>query len=173
LNRTSPCTASRRAEPPETEGEKSAQSRAVVKKIARQMAKDYLGFSALRRSRRRRTMGANVAANVARILWGVFGDFCAHFPDGAEKFTATAIEEESKPDWYIRQVLGIANFNVGPLLARAETCAIRSSTICSPPAQQPLRSDRYPGAALCGQVRPSLHHRLAAGPVSAEGADHP
>ena len=29
----------------ETEGEKSAQSRAVVKKIARQMAKDYLVFS--------------------------------------------------------------------------------------------------------------------------------
>ena len=41
-----------------------------------------------------------------------------------------------------------------------------------------LRSNRYAQIAtrvraLCGQVRPSLHHRLAAGPVSAEGTDHP
>jgi NADPH-dependent stearoyl-CoA 9-desaturase len=28
-------------------------------------------------------------------------------------------EEESKPDWYLRQMLGTANFDVGPLLAFA------------------------------------------------------
>jgi NADPH-dependent stearoyl-CoA 9-desaturase len=146
LNRTSPCTASRRAEPPETEGEKSAQSRAVVKKIARQMAKDYLGFSALRRSRRRRTMGANVAANVARILWGVFGDFCAHFPDGAEKFTAAAVEEESKPDWYIRQ------FWVSPTSTSAHCWRERKPVLSDrAPSVPRLRSNRY--AQIATRVR--------------------
>ena len=126
------------------------QSRAVVKKIARQMAKDYLVFPALSRTRWRRTMGANVAANVARNLWAYLVIFCGHFPDGAEKFTAAAVEEESKSDWYLRQMLGTANFNAAHCWrSRAETCAIRSSTICSPtcPVTTTLRSP--PGCGHC------------------------
>jgi NADPH-dependent stearoyl-CoA 9-desaturase len=103
----------------ETANEKSAQSRAVVKKIGRQMVKDYLVFPALSRSRWRQTLGANVAANVLRNLWAYVVIFCGHFPDGAEKFTAAVFEEESKPDWYMRQMLGTANFDAGPLLAFA------------------------------------------------------
>ncbi|HEX5256334.1 MAG TPA: fatty acid desaturase, partial [Mycobacterium sp.] len=45
--------------------------------------------------------------------------FCGHFPDGAEKFSAAVVEEESKPEWYLRQMLGTANFDAGPLLAFA------------------------------------------------------
>jgi NADPH-dependent stearoyl-CoA 9-desaturase len=29
------------------------------------------------------------------------------------------VEEESRPDWYLRQMLGTANFDAGPLLAFA------------------------------------------------------
>ena len=101
----------------ETASEKRAQSRAVVKKIGRQTVKDYLVFPALSRSRWRRTLGANVAANVLRNLWAYVVIFCGHFPDGAEKFTAAVVEQESKPDWYLRQMLGTANFDAGPLLA--------------------------------------------------------
>ena len=144
-------------------------------KIARQMAKDYLVFSAVRRSRWRRTHGRERGRECCAHSVGVFGDFCAHFADGAEKFTAAAVEEESKPDWYIRQMLGTANFNVGPLLAFA------SGNLCYQFEHHlfpDLRSNRYAQIAtrvraLCGQVRPSLHHRLAAGPVSADGTDHP
>jgi fatty acid desaturase len=102
-----------------TDSEKRKQSRALFKKVARQMSKDYLFFPALSRSRWRRTLGANVAANVIRNLWAYVVIFCGHFPDGAEKFTAAALEEESKPDWYLRQMLGSANFDAGPLLAFA------------------------------------------------------
>ena len=52
-----------------------------------------------------------------RNLWAYVVIFCGHFPDGAEKFTAAVVEEESKPDWYLRQMLGTANFDAGPLLA--------------------------------------------------------
>jgi NADPH-dependent stearoyl-CoA 9-desaturase len=83
------------------------------------MVKDYLVFPALSRSRWRQTLGANVAANVLRNLWAYVVIFCGHFPDGAEKFSAAVVEEESKPDWYLRQLLGTANFDAGPLLAFA------------------------------------------------------
>ncbi|MGC2652971.1 MAG: acyl-CoA desaturase [Mycobacterium sp.] len=102
-----------------TDSEKRKQSRALYRKIARQMSKDYLFFPALSRSRWRRTLGANVAANIIRNLWAYVVIFCGHFPDGAAKFTAAALEEESKPDWYLRQMLGSANFDAGPLLAFA------------------------------------------------------
>ena len=99
--------------------EKRAQSRAVVTKVARQMSKDYLIFPALSRSRWRRTLGANLAANVMRNLWAYVVIFCGHFPDGAQKFTAAVVQEESKSEWYLRQMLGTANFDAGPLLAFA------------------------------------------------------
>jgi NADPH-dependent stearoyl-CoA 9-desaturase len=101
----------------ETASEKSAQSRAVAKKIGRQMVKDYLVFPALSRSRWRRTLGANLVANVFRNLWAYVVIFCGHFPDGAEKFTTAAIDEESRPEWYLRQMLGSANFKAGPFMA--------------------------------------------------------
>ncbi|HEX2212259.1 MAG TPA: fatty acid desaturase, partial [Mycobacterium sp.] len=39
-----------------------------------------------------------------------------HFPDGAEKFTKTDMIGESKGQWYLRQMLGSANFSGGWLL---------------------------------------------------------
>ena len=43
--------------------------------------------------------------------------FCGHFPDGAQKFTADVLENETRAEWYLRQMLGAANFKAGPLLA--------------------------------------------------------
>ena len=42
--------------------------------------------------------------------------FCGHFPDGAEKFTAEEFENEDQARWYLRQMLGSANFTAGPLM---------------------------------------------------------
>ncbi len=102
-----------------TQAEKRAQSRALVNKIARQVSKDYVFFPALSRSRWRRTLGANVAANVIRNLWAYVVIFCGHFPDGTAKFSAAVVEQESRPEWYLRQILGTANFTAGPVLAFA------------------------------------------------------
>lgn len=43
--------------------------------------------------------------------------FCGHFPDGAEKFTTTDMAGESQGQWYLRQMLGSANIDAGPVLA--------------------------------------------------------
>jgi NADPH-dependent stearoyl-CoA 9-desaturase len=100
-----------------TRAEKAVQARALMGKIARQAAKDYVLFPALSRTRWRRTLAANAAANLLRNLWAYLVIFCGHFPDGAEKFTPDVLEHESRAEWYLRQMLGAADFKAGPLLA--------------------------------------------------------
>ena len=95
----------------------SEARRTFVEKIARQAVKDYVIFPALSGSRWRRTLGANVMANLLRNLWAYVVIFCGHFPDGAEKFTADVLEKETRGEWYLRQMLGAANFKAGRLLA--------------------------------------------------------
>ncbi|MDT2005267.1 acyl-CoA desaturase [Rhodococcus opacus] len=100
-----------------TAAEKSAHTRALIGKIARQSGKDYLIFPALSGRRWRRTLKANLAANLLRNLWAYVVIFCGHFPDGAEKFTPAELENETRAEWYLRQMLGTANFRAGTVLA--------------------------------------------------------
>jgi linoleoyl-CoA desaturase len=89
----------------------------VGRKIARQVGKDYVVFPALTGPAWKSTLTANITANVIRNLWAYGVIFCGHFPDGAEKFTKEEFEKETKAEWYLRQMLGSANFNAGPVLA--------------------------------------------------------
>jgi fatty acid desaturase len=89
----------------------------LIQKIGRQAVKDYVLIPALSRSRWRRTLAANATANLLRNLWTYVVIFCGHFPDGADKFTAEVLENETRAEWYLRQMLGAANFKAGPLLA--------------------------------------------------------
>ncbi|MGW0250380.1 fatty acid desaturase family protein [Nocardia goodfellowii] len=96
---------------------KKAHTKALLAKIARQAGKDYLLFPALSGRRWKRTLAADATANILRNLWAYVVIFCGHFPDGAEKFTPEALVDESKSEWYLRQMLGTANFDAGPVLA--------------------------------------------------------
>lgn len=89
----------------------------LVKKITRQATKDYLVWPALSGRRWRRTLAANVMANLTRNLWSYVVIFCGHFPDGAEKFSADVLENETNGEFYLRQMLGAANFKAGPIMA--------------------------------------------------------
>jgi fatty acid desaturase len=95
---------------------KSAQKSALIRKMARQAGKDYVLFPALSRRRWWRTLGANVVANGLRSAWAYIVIVCGHFVDGAEKFMPSVLEGETKPEWYLRQMLGTANFEAGPVL---------------------------------------------------------
>ena len=100
-----------------TAAEKSAITKALLRKIARQVGKDYVFFPALSLRRWRRTLKANVVANLLRNVWANVVIACGHFADGAEKFEPAALEGETKPEWYLRQMLGSANFDAGPVMA--------------------------------------------------------
>ena len=99
--------------------EKVLQTKALVAKIARQGLKDYVMWPALSIKRWRRTLGANAVANLLRNLWAYVVIFCGHFPDGTQKFTPDVLQSETRAEWYLRQMLGAANFKAGPLLGFA------------------------------------------------------
>ncbi|MFT3717057.1 MAG: fatty acid desaturase [Gordonia sp. (in: high G+C Gram-positive bacteria)] len=88
-----------------------------AQKIVKQVGKDYLLFPALTGPNFKHTLTANLTANLARNLWAYVVIFCGHFPDGAEKFTIESIENETRGQWYLRQMLGTANFEAGPAMA--------------------------------------------------------
>jgi NADPH-dependent stearoyl-CoA 9-desaturase len=89
-------------------------------KAGRQVVKDYVAFPALTSlspaATYKSTLKADVLANVIRNIWANAVIFCGHFPDGAEKFTTTDMLGETKGEWYLRQMLGSANFEGGPVL---------------------------------------------------------
>jgi fatty acid desaturase len=89
----------------------------LLRKIARQASKDYVVFPALGGRRWRRVLFGNGVANLLRNLWAYAVICCGHFADGAEKFTPDTLEGETKPQWYLRQMLGSANFRAGPVMA--------------------------------------------------------
>ncbi|WP_445160583.1 fatty acid desaturase family protein [Mycobacterium sp. Dal123C01] len=100
-----------------TSAGKAAHRSALIRKITRQVGKDYVLFPALSRRRWWRTLGANVVANGLRNVWAYVVIVCGHFTDGAEKFTPSVLEGETKPEWYLRQMLGTANFRAGTVMA--------------------------------------------------------
>ncbi|SPM42963.1 Fatty acid desaturase [Mycobacterium numidiamassiliense] len=99
-----------------TSARKAMHTSALRRKIARQVAKDYVLFPALSRRRWWRTLAANVVANGLRNVWAYAVIVCGHFTDGAEKFNPSVLVAETKPEWYLRQMLGTANFRAGPMM---------------------------------------------------------
>ena len=99
-------TAERRADP----GFR-ARGRAVLKKIGKQMTKDYVVHPLLSGPSFLPTLAANFTANVVRNLWSHSVIMCGHFPEGVETFEKTSIEGETRGEWYLRQMLGSANIS--------------------------------------------------------------
>jgi NADPH-dependent stearoyl-CoA 9-desaturase len=100
-----------------TDAGRAAHRSVLLRKMARQIGKDYVVFPALSRRRWWRTLGANVVANGLRNVWAYIVIVCGHFTDGAEKFDPSVLVGETKPEWYLRQMLGTANFRAGRVMA--------------------------------------------------------
>lgn len=58
----------------------------------------------------------NLVANVVRNIWASAVIFCGHFPEEVQTFSIEECENESKGQWYYRQILGSCNFNGGHLM---------------------------------------------------------
>jgi NADPH-dependent stearoyl-CoA 9-desaturase len=100
-----------------TEAGKDAHKKTMLRKMGRQVVKDYVLFPALSHRRWRRVLGANVVANGFRNAWAYIVIVCGHFADGAEKFDPSVLQDETKPLWYLRQMLGTGNFEAGRVLS--------------------------------------------------------
>jgi len=101
-------------------GEKSkeqfiAELKAIGLKARRQAVKDYIAFPALSGRAWKSTLTANFTANIVRNVWAHSIIFCGHFPDQTYTFSEREVEGETRGGWYVRQLLGSANIEGGPL----------------------------------------------------------
>ena len=86
--------------------------RQTLRKVRRQAAKEYLIFPALSGSSFRHTVTANLTATLIRNVWSHSVIMCGHFPEGVETFEQDAVRpDESRGQWYLRQMLGSANIS--------------------------------------------------------------
>jgi linoleoyl-CoA desaturase len=61
------------------------------------------------------TLTANFTANIVRNVWAYSIIFCGHFPDQTYTFSEEEVADETRGGWYVRQLLGAANIDGGPL----------------------------------------------------------
>ncbi|WAC54609.1 fatty acid desaturase family protein [Gordonia sp. SL306] len=85
------------------------------RKAGRQVLKDYVVFPALTGPMFVTTLLGNASANLVRNVWTYSIIFCGHFPSGAQTFTPEECENETRGQWYLRQMLGSANITGSPL----------------------------------------------------------
>ena len=100
-----------------TDAEKTAQTRGLIRKFARQARQGLSVLSRAEPSAMAPHAHGERGRQPAAQCVGVSVICCGHFPDGAEKFTPATLEGETKPEWHLRQMLGTANFRAGPVLA--------------------------------------------------------
>jgi NADPH-dependent stearoyl-CoA 9-desaturase len=87
----------------------------IWEKVRSQTLKDYVLFPLLSGPSLPFVLAGNATANLTRNLWAFTIIFCGHFPEGTEEFTEEQAENETRGQWYYRQLLGSANLTGGKL----------------------------------------------------------
>ncbi len=100
-----------------TEGEAPLRERArpFLAKARWQLFKDYGFFPALALANAPRVIAGNLLANLTRNLWAFAVIYCGHFPEGVSVYTEDETRDESRGQWYARQLNGSANLDGSPL----------------------------------------------------------
>ncbi|WP_420465865.1 fatty acid desaturase family protein [Panacagrimonas sp.] len=89
--------------------------RPVARKMRKQILKDYVLFPLLAGPFFLPVLAGNFVANILRNLWTYLIIFCGHFTAQVHIFPRSSVENESRPHWYLRQVLGSSNLKGGRL----------------------------------------------------------
>jgi NADPH-dependent stearoyl-CoA 9-desaturase len=92
-------------------GEKRGMLTDIWRKVRGQTLKDYILFPLLSGPSFPLVLAGNATANLTRNLWAFTIIFCGHFPDGTQEFTKEEAENETRGEWYYRQILGSANLS--------------------------------------------------------------
>src|SRR5690606_36132369 len=87
----------------------------IGNKTRRQLVKDYVVFPALAGPFFLYVMLGNLIANGMRNIWTFSVIFCGHFTTDAEVFPRSVMKNETRGDWYVRQLRGSSNMTGGKL----------------------------------------------------------
>jgi linoleoyl-CoA desaturase len=94
-----------------------ARLKRTLHKVRKQATKDYVVHPALSGPSWRSTLTANLTANLVRNVWSHSVIMCGHFPEGVETFEQDELDpDESRGEWYLRQMLGSANISGPPII---------------------------------------------------------
>ena len=99
--------------------ELKARVKKAVQKVRKQVTKDYVvhPLLSLPTGSFLSTLAANATANLVRNLWSHSIIMCGHFPEGVETFEQPELDEnETRAQWYLRQMLGSANISGSKLM---------------------------------------------------------
>jgi NADPH-dependent stearoyl-CoA 9-desaturase len=92
-------------------GDKRELLQGIWRKVRGQAAKDYVLFPALSGPFFIFPLTGNLTANLVRNVWSFTIIFCGHFPEGTHEFSEEETAEETRGQWYYRQLLGSANLS--------------------------------------------------------------
>lgn len=84
-----------------------------ISKTGKQWGKDYLLFPLLAWHSAPRVFLGNMAANLIRNLWTYLIIFCGHFTEGVAVYREQDTLNETRGDWYLRQITGSSNLSGG------------------------------------------------------------
>ena len=87
-----------------------ADSEKFRKKARRQILKDYVFFPVIAGPNALPVLAGNAVANVIRSLWSSAVIFNGHFTEDAETFEVDNTANETRAEWYLRQIRGSSNF---------------------------------------------------------------
>ncbi|MCB1179426.1 MAG: acyl-CoA desaturase [Leptospiraceae bacterium] len=73
------------------------------------LLRDYVLFPALAGVGAPKVFLGNLIANVIRNVWAYSIIFCGHFTENVEMFKQSEVKEETKSEWYLRQLKGSSN----------------------------------------------------------------
>lgn len=92
---------------------KEELKRAFFSKIGKQVFKDYVFYPLICFPVFWMVFFGNLCANIIRNLWTSTIIFCGHFTEEAQTFSEEECENETRGQWYYRQILGSSNLQ-GP-----------------------------------------------------------
>ncbi|MBU9763959.1 acyl-CoA desaturase [Mycobacterium sp. TNTM28] len=93
--------------------DKKDMLREMWAKVRKQTVKDYVAFPLLAGPFAPFVFAGNMTANLMRNVWSYTIIFCGHFPEGTQEFSVEETENETRGQWYFRQLLGSANLSGG------------------------------------------------------------
>jgi linoleoyl-CoA desaturase len=88
-------------------------AKAIAKKGGLQILKDYVLFPLMAGPFFLPVLVGNVVANIIRNIWTFTIIFCGHFTEDVEMFTEEETRNETRGEWYVRQMLGSSNLTGG------------------------------------------------------------
>lgn len=82
---------------------------AFFKKAGKQITKDYIIYPLLFWPVALPVLVCSILANIIRNIWTSSIIFCGHFTEDVHIFHESDLENETRADWYYRQILGSSN----------------------------------------------------------------